>query len=75
MKTARQLSKCVKRSKLKRLRMTAGIRLAEVAQQVGIDPSHMSLLESGLRKPSLAVAGKLAKFYGTSIDELWGRLE
>ena len=70
MKTAKQLVREQRFTRLKRLRVSHGIGLAQVAQQIEVDQSHLSLLESGLRQPSIAVAKRLARFYAVSIEEL-----
>ena len=71
MKTATQLAKRKKLTPLKRARLAFGLGQAEVAQQVEIDMAHISLLENGLRSPSLGIAQTLAQFYETTVDELF----
>lgn len=50
------------------------IRITELAGRVGIGVSHMSLIMSGKRMPSLPVAVKIAKEMGVTVDELCVRL-
>jgi transcriptional regulator with XRE-family HTH domain len=42
-------------------RAIAGLQQKELAELADIDPSHISLIEVGKRKPSLGTAEKLAK--------------
>src|SRR3954463_14485722 len=55
--------------RLKSLRRAAGLSQTELAGD-GISPSYVSLLESGRRKPSPAVAALLAAKLGCSTSEL-----
>ena len=67
MKTAGDL-----RRKITPLRRVRGsLPQYQVADIVGIDQSHLSLLESGRRRPSATVAKKLAKFYEMTVTELF----
>lgn len=42
-------------------RAIAGLQQKELAELAGIDPSHVSLIEVGKRKPSVDTVGRLAK--------------
>jgi len=42
-------------------RAIAGLQQKELAELAGVDPSHISLIEFGKRKPSLDTVEKLAK--------------
>jgi len=42
-------------------RAIAGLQQKELAELAGIDPSHISLIEVGKRKPSVDMVEKLAK--------------
>jgi len=55
--------------RLRNLRRTAGLSQTELAGE-GISPSYVSLLESGRRRPSPAVAALLAAKLGCSTSEL-----
>lgn len=46
---------------IKVLRMTRGIKQAEFAKSLGVSPTHMSLVESGRRRPSLALVERAAQ--------------
>jgi transcriptional regulator with XRE-family HTH domain len=50
------------------------LRISELAREIGVNRSHVSLILNGKRMPSLPVAGKLAKAMGVSLDELHARL-
>lgn len=59
------------RKKLKHLRETRNLSVSEVAQEIGISESHYYKIESGLRNPKFTLAGKLARFFETNVDELF----
>jgi transcriptional regulator with XRE-family HTH domain len=42
-------------------RAIAGLQQKELAELAGVDPSHISLIEIGKRKPSLDAVSKLSK--------------
>lgn len=42
----------------------AGLQQKEVADLAGLNPSHISLIELGKRKPSVGVVDKLSKALG-----------
>lgn len=43
----------------------------ELANLIGISRSHLALIEAGKYNPSLEVAGRLARFLGIPIEELF----
>ncbi len=49
---------------LRRLRLTAGRTLAEVADAAGCSKGHLSKVESALAMPSIALLSRLADVYG-----------
>ena len=55
--------------RLRALRRAAGLSQTELAGD-GLSPSYISLLESGRRRPSPAVAGLLAAKLGCSTSQL-----
>ncbi len=57
--------------KLRALRERHGMTLRELADALGY-PSHgyIGNLESGRRKPTLAMAFKIAKLFDVSVDQL-----
>ena len=46
---------------LRAVRIAHGKGLRETAQRAGITPSHLSLIERGLRQPSMDVLARLAE--------------
>ena len=57
---------------LKHIRVSRGLMLKDVAQQVGTDAGNLSRIEQGKQNPSLALARKLASLYGISLDDIFG---
>ena len=49
---------------LRVIRAMAGLQQKELAGQAGMDPSHISLIESGKRKPSVGSIERLCKAVG-----------
>lgn len=60
-------------NKLRQLREERGLTQSELADQVGIVTSFISLMEHGERQPSIDTLAKLADVLGVGIDELMGR--
>ncbi len=58
--------------RLRRLRERRGVTLNELAAKTGISKSTLSRLESGQRKPSLALLLPLADVHHLPLDELVG---
>lgn len=52
-------------------RRTRGLLLKDVAEQVGVSVSMMSMIESGERRPSPPVARRIAELYGHAITDVW----
>ena len=48
-------------------RLDTGLTLADVAEYVGIDKSHLSLIERGQRMPSVEVLERIADALGYEI--------
>lgn len=59
-------------SRLRDLRLAAGLTLEAAARRAGLSAAHLSRLESGLRQPSLPVLLGLARMYGTTVSDLLG---
>ena len=49
---------------LKVARAIAGLQQKELAAKAGLDPSHISLIEKGTRKPSLDTVGRICQALG-----------
>ena len=58
----------------KRHQQDREVRISDLAERVGVGRSHMSLILSGQRMPSLPVAASIAKEMGVSLDEFYERL-
>lgn len=61
--------------RMKWLRLQRGWSQAELGELAGVDPSAISLLESGDRRPMLATATALADALGCSERELLEEVE
>ena len=57
-------------NRMKEIREAAGLSRYECAQHVGVARSYWGLLESGVRRPSKAVAKRIATFLETTLEEL-----
>lgn len=53
---------------LKEKRQNAGLTQTNLAEQIGISRSQLSLMESGKRKPSYDVLKKIAAVFGEPIE-------
>lgn len=60
------------RMKLREERINAGYSQQKLAELTGIDDSLIAKIEVGRRKPDVNTIGKLAEFYGVSLDWLFG---
>lgn len=58
--------------RLKELRKANKLTLKQVADQLGMTPTAISLYESETRTPSMDMLQKLAKIYGTKLVDLTG---
>jgi putative transcriptional regulator len=47
----------------------------KVAKDLGITPQMLGAIERGSRNPSLALAKKMASYYGVSVDEVAEEVE
>ncbi len=56
--------------KLHSLRTKRGLSQRQLAAQLGIAKSHMSLLESGDRRPGAELLFRIADFFAVSVDSL-----
>ncbi len=56
---------------LKKLRDKLKLTQKQVAQNVGISTSYYGMLEQADRRPNLSLAYKLAKFFDTSIEDIF----
>ncbi|MEV5478370.1 XRE family transcriptional regulator [Streptomyces sp. NPDC052207] len=58
--------------RLRKLRRSKSLTLADVAAQTGVNESTLSRLESGVRKPTLELLLPLAELYDVPLDQLVG---
>lgn len=52
-------------------RKSKGISQEQLAQDAGIDRSHMGFIEQGRRKPTLSTLFKVVKALGISLEQLF----
>lgn len=57
---------------LRRLRLSRGLTLRALAEQVGVDNSAIARMESGKSKPSLGMLRRLKVVLGCTADALIG---
>jgi transcriptional regulator with XRE-family HTH domain len=55
-------------AEIRRLRLDAGLSVRRLAGMAGIDHGHLSLIERGLREPSLAVLTAISSALGGSVS-------
>jgi DNA-binding XRE family transcriptional regulator len=59
------------KSNLKEFRIEGGWTQRELSKTAGISDSHLSLLETGKRLPSLELAFLLASILDRFVDDIW----
>lgn len=59
-------------SKLKKARIDTGFTQREISKETGIPQSTIAKYETGIYQPDIENLGKLADFYGVSLDWLIG---
>lgn len=57
--------------KLREARVSRRLTLIELGHILGADPGGLSRIERGRQQPSIALAKKLAAFYGMTLDEIF----
>lgn len=62
-------------NRLKELRSAKRLTLAVASKAVGMSLGYLSQIERGKHKPSLAMAFRLAHFYGVKVDDIWARVQ
>lgn len=60
---------------LKEFRLGVGWTQAQVAEHLGVQPSTVTMWESGERKPSIITLKKLAQLFGCTTDDLLKDIE
>lgn len=71
--TGRPYRSCVA-SPLRNAGLAAGLTLKRVSEALGIQIGYLSQVEIGKSHPSLPMAFRMARFYGTTVDALFGPL-
>lgn len=60
-------------NRIKEIREEKHITQAELAEQVGLNRSMISYIESGRKTLSIKIASEIADFLNVTLDELAGR--
>ncbi len=58
-------------SRLKEMRLKAGLTLRELARQAAVSPSFVSQIENGKSQPSVATLYTFSRLLGVTVDELF----
>ena len=58
-------------NKIEAIRKQQGILQEEFAKAMGVSRQTISSLENGRYNPSILLAHKIAKFFGTTIEEVF----
>ena len=61
----------IKMNKLKKYRELRKITQAELAKAIGVKRTTITMIESGVNRPSLKTAFKLSKYFGIPVEELF----
>ena len=59
------------KNRLEELRRARGVRQEDVAQALGVSRQTVISLEKGKYNPSLALAFRLARYFGLPIEEIF----
>jgi len=57
--------------RLKILRIIQNIKQRQLANNLGVTPAYISLLETNQKRPSWRIMRRLAKFFGMTLSELF----
>lgn len=57
--------------RLRELRLRKNLTQRDLAYKIGVTPRYIAFLETGSRKPSIEVAGKIANLLEASIEEIF----
>ena len=64
--------KHLRKQKMRAYREKCGLLIDEAAILLGISKTYLVKIENGEKDPTLELALKIAKFYKTTVDELFG---
>ena len=59
------------KNRIEEIRSERGMKQEELAKALGVSRQTISSLENGRYNPSIGLAYKVAKFFGTSIEEVF----
>ena len=59
------------KNKIEEIRKQKGIRQEDFAKALGVSRQTISSLENGRYNPSIALAYKIARYFGTTIEEVF----
>ena len=59
------------KNRIEEIRNERGIRQEELAKQLGVSRQTVSSLENGRYNPSITLAYKIAKLFGTTIEDVF----
>jgi putative transcriptional regulator len=62
-------------SKVRELRQAAGLSQAALGEAVGVSRQTINALETGRYDPSLTLAARLARHFGSTIEEIFDVVE
>jgi transcriptional regulator with XRE-family HTH domain len=62
-----------KRTRLHQKRKELGLTMHQVQTQIGVVPGRLSMYERALVEPKVTMALRLAKFYKTTVEDLFGK--
>ena len=58
-------------NRIEEIRKEKGIRQEDFAKELGVSRQTISSLETGRYNPSIFLAYKIAKFFGTTIEDVF----
>ena len=61
-----------KRTRLSMKRKECGLTMRQVERLTGIPPAHLSMYERALVEPKVTNALRLARFFKTTVEDLFG---
>jgi putative transcriptional regulator len=59
------------RNDIRELRVECGLSQAALAEEMGVSRQTINAIETGRYSPSLALAIKLARFFGRAVEEIF----
>jgi putative transcriptional regulator len=59
------------KNRIREVRKQKGLRQVDLAGKIGIFQSELSEIETGVRKPNVYLAKRIARALGVSLDEIF----